>query len=52
MIKIGDIVRHKNNNDPYVFGIVIGIDDYLYCVKWFDEVNSKEYLHNLEVQNG
>jgi hypothetical protein len=53
MIKIGDIVRYKNNNNPYVFGIVIDIDYYLYRVKWFDGQDSKEYLHNvLEVQNG
>ncbi len=52
MIKIGDLVRHKYNPEPDVFGIIIDVDDYLYCVKWFDGVNSKEYLHNLEVQNG
>jgi hypothetical protein len=53
MFKIADIVRHKYNIQPDVFGIVIGIDGHLYRVKWFDGVDSKEYLHNvLEVQNG
>ncbi len=41
MIKIGDLVRHKYNPEPDVFGIIIDVDDYLYCVKWFDGVNSR-----------